>query len=188
MEGNDAIRMVRCEFTLSSISLTFQSFNSAEISTSKPESSIWTDVARLVWPLMSFALIGRTASSVDLDSKRTNLERLDLAHSLGFNVIHPVPPGKSYAHDGDDSAINAFFDRAEELGIWIMYDMRHGKSASVCTSLSMLTPPAMLDLDAIERQVLAFRDRPNLLTWYIADEPDGPPTPPDTSIRIGPPA
>ncbi|KAI9637438.1 uncharacterized protein MKK02DRAFT_36418 [Dioszegia hungarica] len=96
----------------------------------------------------------------------TNAQRLDRAHSLGSNMIHPVPPGKTYQPDGP-AAINAYFDRAEELGLWIMYDMRH----------------ALLDLASIEEQVLAFRDRPNLLTWYIADEPDGPPTPLDAVIK-----
>jgi hypothetical protein len=43
-------------------------------------------------------------------------------------MIHPVPPGKTYQSDGP-AAINAYFDRAEELGLWIMYDMRHGMSS-----------------------------------------------------------
>lgn len=38
---------------------------------------------------------------------KTNTRRLERAKSLGFNMIHPVPPGKSYAHDGDSSAIHA---------------------------------------------------------------------------------
>ena len=41
-------------------------------------------------------------------------------------MIHPVPPSTSYAADGDSSAIEAYFDHAEKLGIWIMYDFRHG--------------------------------------------------------------
>jgi hypothetical protein len=52
------------------------------------------------------------------------------------------------------------------------------------SSYDSLLTEALLDLASIEAQVIAFRDRPNLLTWYIADEPDGPPTPPDTTLKI----
>lgn len=60
-------------------------------------------------------------------TKMTNRAKLERAKELGFNMIHPVPPSTSYALDGDDNAIETYFKDAEELGIGVMYDMRHGK-------------------------------------------------------------
>jgi hypothetical protein len=60
----------------------------------------------------------------------TNIERLDLAKRLGFNLVHPVPPGEGYALEGDHSAFDAYLDHAEKLGLWIIYDMRHCESTS----------------------------------------------------------
>lgn len=40
-------------------------------------------------------------------------------------MIHPVPPGDSYRPNNNETAIDAYFDEAERLGLGVMYDMRH---------------------------------------------------------------
>ena len=62
----------------------------------------------------------------------TNLERLAEAKRRGSNVIHPVPGSTTYeSDDGSDRAIKAYFDEAERLGLWVMYDLRHCASRLV---------------------------------------------------------
>jgi hypothetical protein len=58
------------------------------------------------------------------------MNRLALAHQHGFNMIHPVPGGASYADsEGRTRFIEAYLDEASRLGIRVMYDMRHGKQS-----------------------------------------------------------
>lgn len=42
-------------------------------------------------------------------------------------MVHPVPPGNSYRPEGNETAIDAYFDEAERLGLGVMYDMRHSE-------------------------------------------------------------
>ncbi|ORY35572.1 hypothetical protein BCR39DRAFT_510866 [Naematelia encephala] len=91
----------------------------------------------------------------------TNIQRLDMAAKLGFTLIHPVPPSTSYAPDGDDMAIQAYFEHAERKKIGVMYDMRH----------------SFTDLGLVRQQVEDHRHHPSLLIWYTTDEPDGPSLP-----------
>lgn len=83
-----------------------------------------------------------------------NLSELVL---LGFNVLHRVPglpkdPNLGYGHD-----YAALVKQAEELGIWVMHDMRWSWQSD-----ALLT-----------YQVEKWKNAPNLLTWYVGDEPDG---------------
>lgn len=48
-------------------------------------------------------------------------------------MVHPVPPGDSYRPDGNETAIDTYFEEAERLGLGIMYDMRHSQSSISCS-------------------------------------------------------
>jgi hypothetical protein len=67
------------------------------------------------------------------------MERLALAHRCGFNMIHPVPGGASYADsEGSTRSIEAYLDEASRLGIAVMYDMRHGEQHGPSSGVTRL--------------------------------------------------
>lgn len=70
---------------------------------------------------------------------------------LRFTVVHPVPTYDNL------TALELVIDRMEELGLWLMYDMRW----------------TYTNLTAVQAEVNRIKNRPNLLLWYTADEPDG---------------
>ncbi|TFK75617.1 hypothetical protein BDN72DRAFT_786858 [Pluteus cervinus] len=88
----------------------------------------------------------------------SNLTILDEVKAQGFNLVHPVPPFE------DITALNRILDRMEELGLYLVYDMRHSYQ----------------NHDALLQEVATIKDRSNLLLWYTADEPDGPNNPINT--------
>jgi hypothetical protein len=59
------------------------------------------------------------------------LKRLYDAKQYGFNFIHPVAPNSNSTPWPDWEGFLHYLDVAEQLGIWIMYDMRY--SESVCS-------------------------------------------------------
>lgn len=71
-----------------------------------------------------------------------------------------------------------YMRHAEELGLGVMYDMRHSRSTPRPTLTSGFT-----SLDLVEEQVKRFKDDPALWVWYTADEPDGPSLPLDSTIK-----
>ncbi|KAL8679039.1 MAG: hypothetical protein Q9224_007067 [Gallowayella concinna] len=97
-----------------------------------------------------------------LNSDPGNLKRF---RDLGFNVLHIVPGGGGMGYDFDQ--LDAWFEEAEQLGLWIMYDMRH----------SFQTP------EYVRYQVERYKSRKNMLLWYTADEPDGHEIPPSSTSR-----
>ncbi|KAH8989019.1 hypothetical protein EDB86DRAFT_2831777 [Lactarius hatsudake] len=76
---------------------------------------------------------------------------LEVLKRQGINVVHPIPP-----YD-DMTAFNRMVDKMEELGLWLMYDMRWDYMNST----------------SVTEQVTSLRNRSNLLLYYTADEPDG---------------
>ncbi|KAH9175730.1 hypothetical protein EDB89DRAFT_2133293 [Lactarius sanguifluus] len=76
---------------------------------------------------------------------------LEVLKHQGINVVHPIPP-----YD-DLTAFNRMVDKMEELGLWLMYDMRWDYMNST----------------SVTEQVTSLRNRTNLLLYYTADEPDG---------------
>ncbi|KAH8988399.1 hypothetical protein EDB92DRAFT_1817588 [Lactarius akahatsu] len=78
---------------------------------------------------------------------------LEVLKRQGINVVrvHPIPP-----YD-DLTAFNRMVDKMEELGLWLMYDMRW----------------SYMNSTSVTEQVISLRDRTNLLLYYTADEPDG---------------
>ncbi|KAI6013051.1 hypothetical protein BKA83DRAFT_685024 [Pisolithus microcarpus] len=80
-----------------------------------------------------------------------NLSLVDELKAQGFTIIHPVPTFSNM------TAFLDVVDRMQEVGLYIMYDMR-------------LT---YMNSSSVTEQVNALKNRPNLLLWYTADEPDG---------------
>ncbi|KAJ7782638.1 hypothetical protein B0H16DRAFT_1493824 [Mycena metata] len=71
--------------------------------------------------------------------------------SQGFTVVHPIPSFDNI------TALDEVLDKMEEVGLWLMYDMR-------------LT---YMNDTSVTEQVNHIKARSNLLLWYTADEPDG---------------
>ncbi|KAJ7028680.1 hypothetical protein C8F04DRAFT_1118335 [Mycena alexandri] len=86
---------------------------------------------------------------------------LDQLKAQGFTMVHPVPTF------GDLKALAKVLDRMEELGLYLVYDMRH----------------TYIDPAAVAAEVNMIKHRPNLLLWYTADEPDGTSEPLDATRR-----
>ncbi|KAG9127924.1 hypothetical protein FRC07_007575 [Ceratobasidium sp. 392] len=80
-----------------------------------------------------------------------NVTVLDEIKKDGFNMVHPVPTFDNA------TALELVLDRMEELGLWLIYDMRWSYK----------------NLTAVRAEVEAVKKRKNLLAWYTADEPDG---------------
>ena len=83
-----------------------------------------------------------------------NLKRFS---DLGYNILHIVPGGQGIGYDLDQ--LDAWFDEAEKLGLWIMFDMRW----------------TYQNQDYVRTQVNRYKSRKNMLLWYTADEPGKPP-------------
>ncbi|KAI0031802.1 hypothetical protein K488DRAFT_71145 [Vararia minispora EC-137] len=69
----------------------------------------------------------------------------------GFNMIHPVPTFDNL------TAFNQLVNKMEELGLWLMYDMRW----------------TYMNLTAVKDETVPLQPRKNLLLYYTGDEPDG---------------
>ncbi|KAH9020755.1 hypothetical protein EDB84DRAFT_555092, partial [Lactarius hengduanensis] len=76
---------------------------------------------------------------------------LEVLKSQGINIVHPIPTFDNL------TAFNIMVDKMEELGLWLMYDMRWDYMNST----------------SVTEQVTSLRNRTNLLLYYTADEPDG---------------
>lgn len=82
-------------------------------------------------------------------------KNLTTFRNLGYNLIHPVPPGGNDPFD--PTIFEEFLRICDELELYVMYDMRHTyqNATSITTQLSRL------------------QSHPSLLLYYTADEPDG---------------
>ncbi|KAF7974505.1 hypothetical protein HWV62_12074 [Athelia sp. TMB] len=83
----------------------------------------------------------------------TNLSVINDLKDQGFTIIHPVPTFDNL------TALGEVLDRMEEVGLYLMYDMRF--------------PSSYMNTTAVTEQVNMIKSRPNLLLWYTGDEPDG---------------
>ncbi|KAG8215124.1 hypothetical protein J3R82DRAFT_8586 [Butyriboletus roseoflavus] len=81
----------------------------------------------------------------------TNLSAINDLKEQGFTIIHPVPPFDNI------TTLNLVLDRMQEVGLYLMYDMRF----------------TYMNSTSVTEQVNAIKTRPNLLLWYTGDEPDG---------------
>jgi hypothetical protein len=62
-----------------------------------------------------------------------------------FNVVHPIPTFDNL------TALALVLDRMEQLGLWLMYDMRWSYT----------------NLTVVEEEVLRIQNRTNLLLWFV---------------------
>lgn len=89
-------------------------------------------------------------SGVWLGSNPVNLRKFK---DLGYNILHIVPSGEGIGYDLEQ--LDAWYDEAEKLGLWIMHDMRW----------------TYQNRDYVKIQVERYKRRKNMLLWYTADEP-----------------
>ncbi|KAG9312366.1 hypothetical protein JVU11DRAFT_6739 [Chiua virens] len=81
----------------------------------------------------------------------SNLSVINGLKEQGFTIIHPVAPFDNL------TALNMVIDRMQEVGLYLMYDMRY----------------TYMNSTAVTEQVNMIKNRPNVLLWYTGDEPDG---------------
>ena len=82
-----------------------------------------------------------------------SLSNLEEYANLGYNLLHFVPEGGSTPFNV--TTLNNYLDRCDELGLWVMYDMRW-----TYQNESLVT-----------EQVNMLKTRKSLLLWYTGDEP-----------------
>ncbi|KAL8691390.1 MAG: hypothetical protein Q9218_003384, partial [Villophora microphyllina] len=95
----------------------------------------------------------------------SNPDNLKKFSDLGYNILHIVPGGAGIGYDLHQ--LDLWFDGAEKLGLWIMFDMRWTYQNN----------------DYVRTQVERYKTRKNLLLWYTADEPDGHKDPPSAPSK-----
>lgn len=96
----------------------------------------------------------------------SNPDHLKQFSDLGYNILHIVPGGQAIGYDLHQ--LDLWFDEAEKLGLWIMFDMRWTYQNN----------------DYVRIQVERYRRRKNMLLWYTADEPGESPPAPSLPRRI----
>ncbi|KAL8904200.1 MAG: hypothetical protein Q9207_003437, partial [Kuettlingeria erythrocarpa] len=74
---------------------------------------------------------------------------------LGYNLLHIIPDKVGIGYDLNQ--LDAWYDEAESLGLWIMHDMRWTYGAR----------------DYVRIQVERYKRRKNLILWATADQPEG---------------
>ncbi|KAJ5636156.1 uncharacterized protein N7484_009469 [Penicillium longicatenatum] len=75
----------------------------------------------------------------------------------GYNIIHLVPNAGLANEAFNFTELSLFLDRMDEVGLWLMYDMRW----------------TYKNLTSVREQVDLLKDRKSMLLWYTGDEPDG---------------
>ncbi|KAK7535386.1 uncharacterized protein J3D65DRAFT_631056 [Phyllosticta citribraziliensis] len=75
----------------------------------------------------------------------------------GYNIVHVVPNAGLANEAFNFTEFDLFMDTCDELGLWVMYDMRW----------------TYKNLSSVTEQVNRYKARKSLLLWYTADEPDG---------------
>jgi hypothetical protein len=78
--------------------------------------------------------------------------------SQGFNTINIVPDGGLPDQSYPVPELEQYWDHMDQLNLFNLYDMRF----------------AFQNTTRINEQVALWKNRTTLLSWYTADEPDGP--------------
>ena len=95
----------------------------------------------------------------------------------GFNLMSPyqnIPRTKI-------SMRKVYMDSAAELGMKVNYNLL--SVATGGTGYNKKQDPAER-LEMLKNEVRTFKDHPALISWYLADEPDGRKTPPEDIISL----
>lgn len=101
----------------------------------------------------------------------SNFSLLREIKAAGFTLVHPIPGGGPARSAWGRSPASldhfmAFMDACEDVGLWVMYDMRHTFQSAAEVTL----------------QTTLLRSHPALLLWYTADEPDGQNNPTNSTL------
>ncbi|KAF2119613.1 hypothetical protein BDV96DRAFT_349968 [Lophiotrema nucula] len=116
------------------------------------KSPITNDAWKPIFPYSFYTSWDWIQSTIGNDSATKNLTTF---RELGYNLIHPVPPG------GDDPFNHTIFEEfltiCDQLELYVMYDMRHTYQNDT----------------SIADQLSRIKNHPSLLLYYTADEPDG---------------
>ena len=86
-----------------------------------------------------------------------SIDNVNTFKDQGYNIIHIVPNAGLPNAAFNFTELNEFMDRMDEVGLWVMFDMRW----------------TYLNLTSVEYQVNILKNRKSLLLWYTGDEPDG---------------
>lgn len=91
----------------------------------------------------------------------------------GFNMIGPYQDNLPASY----TTRKAYMDRCAQVGIRVQYGVNSliGSGHNGSKGLD-LTEAEKLEI--LKKEIIAFRDHPALLSWYINDEPDGQGRPP----------
>lgn len=87
----------------------------------------------------------------------SNLSTLEEFSQMGYNLIHIVPTGDLGNASFPWDLFQPYLDKAAELGLWLQYDV-------------LFQPDNFTNM---LEQISRLKSHPSILTWYIADEPDG---------------
>ena len=87
----------------------------------------------------------------------SSIGNINAYQSHGYNVLHITPAGGHPTQAYNFTQLGMFLDRAQELGLWVVFDMRW----------------TYLNITDVAFQIKALQSRRNILSWYTADEPDG---------------
>ncbi|KAL9531374.1 hypothetical protein SMMN14_05433 [Sphaerulina musiva] len=87
----------------------------------------------------------------------SNLSTLEEFSQMGYNLIHIVPTGDLGNETFPWELFQPYLDKAAELGLWLQYDV-------------LFQPDNFTNM---LEQISRLKSHPSILTWYIADEPDG---------------
>ncbi|KAF2729931.1 hypothetical protein EJ04DRAFT_580287 [Polyplosphaeria fusca] len=116
------------------------------------KSSLTQNTWQPIFPYSFYTSWDWIASTINNSSSP---KKLSTFRALGYNIIHPVPPGGPTPFD--PSLLEQFLTLCDSLSLYVMYDLRH-----TYTNLTSLTT-----------QLAALQPHPSLLLYYTADEPDG---------------
>ena len=113
--------------------------------TLQPDSSTWT-------PILPYSYY------VSWDGwLEKSIDNVNSFKDQGYNIIHIVPNAGLPNAAFNFPELNQFLDRMDEVGLWVMFDMRW----------------TYLNLTSVEYQVNNLKNRKSMLLWYTGDEPDG---------------
>lgn len=88
---------------------------------------------------------------------KKSLSNVQSFKDQGYNIIHIVPNAGLANEAFNFTELNMFLDKCDEVGLWVMYDMRW----------------TYQNLTSVQYQVDLLKTRKSMLLWYTGDEPDG---------------
>ncbi|KAF2261416.1 hypothetical protein CC78DRAFT_521863 [Lojkania enalia] len=116
------------------------------------KSSLTNGQWKPIFPYSFYTSWDWISSTINNSSATKNLTTF---RQLGYNIIHPVPPGGSDPFN--HTVFEEFLKICDSLELYVMYDMRH----------------TYQNHTSITQQLSLLQHHPSLLLYYTADEPDG---------------